>query len=114
MDYNNKSYFVSQMVESYKYIVTNGAGIDGAMEEVAKSKKEVEVRERRNKGSYLNGVIEFDFSKPLDVFDNNGNLIGNQPPALAFWSEVYHAYIDLINLDIKDKIYNKEKKWWAV
>jgi hypothetical protein len=54
-------------------------------------------------------VIEFDFSKPLDIFDNNGNLIGNQSPALALWSEVYHAYIDLINLDLKDKIYNKDK-----
>ena len=103
--------FVDNMVDSYSYIVENGADIDGAMQKIASMNEEVVVVEKRQGGSYLNGVIEIDFRYGLTIYDDNGTdkssddkKIGNQSPALGFWSEVYHAYIDLVDTETKEEL----------
>lgn len=100
--------FVDNIVASYNYIVSNGADVDNAMQKVAKSSIQVQIIEEKMAGEYSDGKIEYDFNYGLEVFDEKGNSLGVQSPALGFWSEVYHGYIDLIDNEAKDK-YSGEK-----
>ena len=113
MNYTGQSQFVNDMITSYNYIVKNNADVDNAMKQIAKSKIEVEVIEKKKGGSYLDKKIEFDFNYGLKVFDTKGvndKELGNQSPALGFWSEVYHAYIDLIDTKAKQAIGGDRQK----
>jgi hypothetical protein len=96
------SQFVDDMVTSYNYIVENKADIDNAMQKVASSDIEVEVKFGKGRGDYWKSKIRYDFSYGLEVYDKDNKLIGIQSSALGFWSEAYHAYIDLIDISTKD------------
>jgi len=86
------------VIESYNYIVGNGADIDGAFQEVASSNVEVLVKFNKMDGAHRGGEILFDFNYGLEVFDLSGKKdksLGVQSAALGFWSEVYHAFLHL-------------------
>jgi len=88
--------FVDDIVTSYNYIVDNKADVDNAMQQVAESTEEIVVKDRAGAGEYDEGVIRFDFSQGLKVNTKDKTVDGVQSPALGFWSEVYHAYLDKI------------------
>lgn len=99
------SQFVDDMVSSYKYIVDNGADIDKAMQQLAESTTiELEVKDQKYGCEYApeSNKIFYDFTQGLKVESKlegeEKAQKGNQSPALGFWSEVYHAYIDKIDL----------------
>jgi hypothetical protein len=92
--------FVDCIIKSYNYIVDKGADIDGALQKVASSDKEIKVVKRRRSGWYAKGTIGFDFKYGLKL-KNSKNEKSFESPAVGFWSEVYHAYID--NFDSKSK-----------
>jgi len=92
------SQFVDDMITSYNYIVENNADIDDAMRQMAQSSEEIEIKNRAGAGEYSNGVIKIDFSNGLRVTSKDKTVDGIQSPALGFWSEVYHAYVDKIDL----------------
>ena len=109
------SAFVDDMVESYKYIVDNGADVDGAMKAMATMPQEVEVIEstRLDQANvmYDDGTITINFRALTtisedDQFGNQGagKAVGNQSGALGFWSEVYHGYLDLIDTETRDRL----------
>lgn len=96
------SKFVDDMVTSYNYIVKNGADVNNAMQTLASSKDiKVEVREtsRYGKTKYKNGVITVNFQEGVQIWSDKGDgeHVGDQSPALGFWSEVYHAYLELVD-----------------
>lgn len=102
-NYEGGSKFVDDMISSYNYIVNNGADVDNAMQTLASSKTiQVEVKEAKGygKAEYKDGVITFNFKEGTQLFDDNKKL-GNQSPALGFWSESYHAFIDLVDSKAK-------------
>jgi RHS repeat-associated protein len=106
---NGMNKFVDDMVISYEYITKNSADVDGAMEAVAKSLIEVEVVEQKGKGmaSYHKGKIYYDFSLALEIHDEKTDEYkGSQSPAIGFWSEVYHSFIDLIDVEAKETFKN--------
>ena len=108
--------FVDNMVASYYYIVNcEGADVDGAMKQVAESATTVKVKKQRDAGSYLWKTIRYDFSQGSKIEREDG-VSGYQSPALGFWSEVYHAYLDIIDKKTKKSLssfsdtYNMEEE----
>jgi hypothetical protein len=90
--------FIDDIVTSYNYIVTNGADIDNAMQTIASSNSiHIRVNNKKKAGDYLGGVINFDFNYGAEVGNSKGAFKGNQSAALGFWSEVYHAFVDLVD-----------------
>ncbi|MBA3680507.1 MAG: hypothetical protein H0W73_04995 [Bacteroidetes bacterium] len=107
------SQFVDDLTTSYKYIVDNGADVDNAMKTIATSKDiHVEVEEsKKGRAEYSDGTILIDFNSGLEVYDDEtDNLKGTQSPALGFWSEVYHAYIDKVDKEAGEKYKNVDKQ----
>jgi RHS repeat-associated protein len=99
--------FVDGILTSYNYIATSGADVDNAMQKIAESKEiSLKIREVNREATYYKGVIEYDFSYGLEVFGAEGQSLGIQSPALGFWSEVYHAYIDLVDSEARAKYKN--------
>jgi|GEM_PF-2071576 len=96
------SQFVDDMVTSYSYIVGNGADVDGAMKAVAEMKQEIPVISSSDSYEYdpETNELAYDFSLGLKVKRDDGTK-GGQSPALGFWSEVYHAYM---NYFMKEKL----------
>ncbi len=89
--------FVDNMVASYNYIVNcEGADVDNAMKQVAQSTTSINVKNKRDDGSYGHKTIRFDFSQGSKIEREDG-VSGYQSPALGFWSEAYHAYLDIID-----------------
>jgi hypothetical protein len=112
-EYNGGSKFVDDMITSYNYIVENGADIDDAMKTIASSKDiHIIVEESKSGGGqYKNGKIIIDLNVGLEIYDNETDKHkGNQSPALGFWSEVYHAYIDKIDNIAKEKYKNVDNE----
>ena len=95
--------FVDDMVTSYNYIVDNNADVDGAMKKMAEMPEEIEVKKSKKGGSYQDGVILYDFSQGVKIDSKDGAVDGVQSSALGFWSEVYHGYIDKIDLKKKEE-----------
>ena len=87
--------FVDNMIASYNYITNcDGADVDGAMQTMATSSVEIKVKHQRFGGSYLNKTIRFDFSQGERIERDDG-VSGYESPAVGFWSEVYHGYLDI-------------------
>lgn len=75
-------------------------------------KDEIKVSYSKDFGQYndkTHDEILIDFTYGFKIYDEDGsgdNHIGNQSPALGFWGEVYHAYIDLIDSKAKKSFSN--------
>ena len=100
--------FVDNMIASYNYIVKNGADVDNAMQQIAESEDiKIYVSHASDDGYYMKGKIGIDFSKGIKV-DRDDGVSGYESPAFGFWSEVYHAFIDKIDITAKNT-YKKMK-----
>ncbi|MBI2967015.1 MAG: hypothetical protein HYY40_04285 [Bacteroidetes bacterium] len=111
MEYNEESQFVNDMITSYTYIVENNADVDNAMQQVASSDIEVEVTEssRKTAGGYEEGEIDYNFKYGVEI-RRDKKKIGKQSPALGFWSEVYHAYLDLFDKAKQKQLEEESRK----
>jgi len=85
--------FVDNVLTSYEYIVSNGADVDNVMQKVASSTIQVDVRYTKKRGAtlYDDKLLLWDSRKGLKVGKR-----GKQSPALGFYHEVYHAYLELL------------------
>lgn len=73
------------------------------MKEMATSTIELQINNKKASAKYdpEKKEINYDFSKGLKI-DNRDKLIdGAQSPALGFWSEVYHSFIDQVDAEAK-------------
>jgi RHS repeat-associated protein len=104
------SKFVDNMVTAYNYIVNNGADVDGAMQQMAESHIEIKVIKTANTAEYSKGTIKMDFSKGSKVKRDDGES-GYQSPALGFWGEVYHSYLDKIATKTKGTLTDKNDSY---
>ncbi|MCR5554166.1 MAG: RHS repeat-associated core domain-containing protein, partial [Bacteroidales bacterium] len=96
--------YVDDMIASYNYIVNcDGADVDNAMKEIANSPFTVKVIKRRYEACYSWNKIYYDFSQGSKIEREDG-VSGYQSPALGFWSEVYHAYLDIIDKKTKKSL----------
>lgn len=107
-NYTGGSQFVDDMVTSYNYIVSNGADVNNAMKTMASSKDiKIEVKEtsKYGKTKYRDGVITVNFKEGVQIWSDKGDgeHKGDQSPALGFWSEVYHGYLDKVDATTKAK-----------
>ena len=109
------STFVDNMILSYFYIIDNRADIDNALQKLAASDEQIEVREKTKGGSYYKKVIEFDFKYGYKLYNNKTKkYLGNESAAIGFWAEGYHAYIDLLDSETKKDLnedFDKEENY---
>ncbi|MBP7102941.1 MAG: hypothetical protein KBA86_06785 [Bacteroidales bacterium] len=102
--------FVDNMIASYNYITNcEGADVDGAMQKMAASDIVIKVVQIANTAEYSDGKIKMDFSKGSKV-DRDDGKSGYQSPALGFWAEVYHSFIDKLDMNAKNTYQDKNNR----
>lgn len=103
-----KNQFVDDVVNSYKYIEENGADVEHIMQQLASSDKIVNVKLVEQSAHYNNGsnTIQYNPLEALYIPNAEGGTI--QSPAVGFWHEAYHAWIDLLMTDETKKKELKE------
>lgn len=98
-----RNQFVDDVINSYNYIVDNDADVDDVLKTIASDKENVvDVRHSRNT-IYTVGKkrLRYNSTEGLDVTNREGE--GFQSPAIGFYHESYHAYIEFYFTDEQKK-----------
>jgi RHS repeat-associated protein len=87
--------FVNAVIDSYNYIVNNGADYEGIMQKVATSSEIVNVYFKKVTQHRPNGNIEFNPAQTTEIRNGkagwNKRVFGRQSAALSFYHESVHA-----------------------
>lgn len=112
-----RNQFVDDVINSYNYIVDNDADVDDVLKTIASDKNNVVDVKFDKTTKYVTGEKKLQYNplEGLDVINTDGE--GIQSPAIGFYHESYHAYIEFYypederkNLNISDGSSNVPKE----
>jgi len=97
--------FVNAVIDSYNYIVNNSADYKDIMLNIATSSTVVDVYYRRTSGHSPKGhTIFYNPAQGLTVLENNKRKVkGMSSPAVSFYHESVHDYLQQEKLDYYDE-----------